>query len=68
MAPEQYRSALAEMIAKDAKETSAMFGASYEARIENMQHTIEWYQTGPLDLALFIPYKLTITTRGAQQP
>jgi len=34
--------------------------------VENMQHTIEWYQTGPLDLALFIPYKLTIATHVAQ--
>lgn len=66
MTPEQYRATLAEMIAKDAKETSALFGASYEARVENMQHTIEWYQTGPLDLALFIPYKLTIATQAAQ--
>ncbi len=66
MAPERYRTTLVEMIAKDARETSTSFGPGYEARVENMQHTIEWYQTGPLDLALFIPYKLTIATRAAQ--
>jgi len=66
MAPERYRPTLVEMIAKDARDTSASFGSGYEARVENMQHTIEWYQTGPLDLALFIPYKLTIATHVAQ--
>jgi len=65
MIPERYRAKLIAKIAADAKETAAQFGPNFEACAEGMQHTIEWYQTGPLDLALYLPYKLTITPRGA---
>ncbi|HEY0283532.1 MAG TPA: hypothetical protein VGC27_13020 [Rhizomicrobium sp.] len=58
--PEQYRAALIAKVAKDAKQTAALFGADYAVRIEGLQHPIAWYQKGPLDLALYIPYTLTI--------
>jgi hypothetical protein len=66
VAPERYRAALVAKIAADAKDTAALFGTGYDATIENLQHTIEWYQTGPLDLALFIPYRMTVAPHGAR--
>jgi len=58
--PEQYRAELIAKIADDAKKTAAPFGPDYQVRIEGLQHPIEWYQKGPLDLALYIPYALTV--------
>jgi hypothetical protein len=58
--PEQYRPALIAKVAEDAKQTAAQFGPEYQVRIEGLQHPIAWYQKGPLDLALYIPYVLTV--------
>jgi hypothetical protein len=64
--PERYRDALIAKIAEDAKQTALLFGPTYDARIEGLQSPVAWYQSGPLDLALYIPYNLTIMPRGAQ--
>ena len=58
--PEQYRAAVIAKVADDAKRTAALFGPDYAVRIEGLQHPIAWYQKGPLDLALYIPYVLTV--------
>ena len=58
--PEQYRAALIAKVAEDAKRTAALFGPEYVVHVEGLQHPIAWYQKGPLDLALYIPYSLTI--------
>jgi hypothetical protein len=63
--PERYRGALVAKIAADANETAKLFGPNYDVRIAGLQHTIQWYQVGPLDLALYIPYELTVAPRGA---
>ena len=65
--PEQYRAAVIAKVAKDAKDTAALFGPDYQVRIEGLQHPIAWYQKGPLDLALYIPYVMTVTPPGAGQ-
>jgi len=65
MDPERYRAELISKIAADAKDIAALFGPNYDARLDGMQHTIEWYQTGPLDLALYLPYRLAIAPHGA---
>ena len=63
---ERYRPELIRKIADESKQTALLFGASYDLRIEGMQRTMQWYQSGPLDLALYIPYTLTIVPRGGQ--
>ena len=61
---ERYRAELIRKIADESKQTALLFGPSYDLRIEGMQRTIQWYQSGPLDLALYIPYTLMIVPRG----
>ena len=63
--PERYRAQLVAKIAANVKDTAALFGSAYEARVEGLQRRIQWYQTGPLDLALYIPYGLVIAPHGA---
>lgn len=58
--PERDRPALLKRIAEDARETAAAFGPGYAASVEGLQAPIAWYQQDPLDLALYITYRLTV--------
>lgn len=62
--PERYRPELVSAIAEDSKHTAALFGASYQVRVEGLQRAIQWFQSGQLDLSLYIPYNLVITPNG----
>lgn len=61
--PNQYRGRVIEAIAADARTTSAAFGAGYAVEITGMANPLTWRQSGPLDLALFIPYAMSVTPR-----
>ena len=58
--PEQYREALITKIVAQSKKTSDLFGAGYGVSIDGLEHVVAWYQKGPLDLALYIPYSLHV--------
>jgi len=58
--PEQYRATILTRIADDARATASAFGAGYGVSVDGLQRPIDWYQSGPLDLALFVSYKLTV--------
>jgi hypothetical protein len=62
--PSQYRPAVAELVAADAKRMATLFGDGYGVEVQGLQLPVSWYQSGPLDLALYIPYKLTIRPNG----
>jgi hypothetical protein len=59
--PEQYRDSIIAMIVSDAKHTAEMFGPANGVDVEGLEHRVSWYQKGPLELALYIPYTLKIT-------
>ena len=58
--PRQYRPQIVAAIAQDAEDTRKAFGAGYAVEIEGLEHPVAWNRSGPLDLALFIPYSLKI--------
>jgi type IV pilus biogenesis protein CpaD/CtpE len=58
--PEQYRGAIIAKVAEDARGISAAFGPGYGVSVDGLQQPVDWYQSGALDLALFIPYKLVV--------
>jgi hypothetical protein len=58
--PEQYRSAIITKISDDAKKTAALIGLDHTVKLEGLQRPVAWYQKGPLDLALYIPYAMTV--------
>jgi hypothetical protein len=62
--PERYRAELIAKIAADTKQIAQTFGADYNPRVEGLQRPIQWYQSGPLDLALYIPYGVVIAPHG----
>jgi hypothetical protein len=65
MNAERYRAELVNKIAEDSKHTAALFGAGYQMRIDGLQHAVQWFPSGKLDLSLYIPYDLVISPNGA---
>ncbi|MDH4385788.1 MAG: hypothetical protein QE280_10135 [Caulobacter sp.] len=61
--PEQYRGEIISLIARDALTSAGAFGQTYGVTVEGLNLPVTWYQAGPLDLALYIPYKLQIAPR-----
>lgn len=63
--PEQYRDGLISQIVAQSKKTAELFGPGYAVSIDGLEHTVSWYQKGPLDLALYIPYSLHVAPLGS---
>jgi hypothetical protein len=63
--PEQYHDALITRIAAESKKAADSFGAGYGVSIDGLERPVAWYQKGPLDLALYIPYSLHVAPLGA---
>jgi len=60
--PELSRDALLQMIASESSRTAAMFGPAYEVEVMGLQYPVKWFRSGLLDLTLFIPYELRISS------
>jgi hypothetical protein len=58
--PRQYRGEIIGAIAKDANEAAKAFGPGYAVTITGLERQMAWTRSGPLDLALFIPYTLMV--------
>lgn len=58
--PAKYRPQVVELVAKDAAKIASSFGDGYGVEVQGLQLPVSWYQSGPLDLSLYIPYKLTV--------
>lgn len=52
-------------MAEDAHKVADAFGPGYGVAVEGLQRPVSWYQAGPLDLALYIPYKLEVQPLAA---
>jgi hypothetical protein len=63
--PEQYRDELITRIVAQSKHTADLFGSGYGVSVDGLEHTVSWYQKGPLDLALYIPYSQHVAPLGA---
>ncbi len=58
--PSQYRPEVARLVAEDARRMATLFGDGYGVEVQGLQLPVSWYQAGPLDLAIYIPYRLTV--------
>ena len=58
--PSQYRPEVARLIAEDARKMAALYGEGYGVEVQGLQLPVSWYQAGPLDLAIYIPYRLNV--------
>jgi len=62
--PAQYRTPILALMAEDARTTAQAFGDGYGVQAEGLENRVTWIQSGPLELSLFIPYKLTVTPKS----
>jgi len=58
--PPQYRGTILNLIAEDSRRASAAFGAGYSVQVSGVENRVTWRQSGPLDLGIFIPYRMTV--------
>ena len=63
VAPDQYRGAVADAIAKDAREMAARVGPDYGVEIEGLSRPVEWARAGLSDVLLYVPYKLVVVPK-----
>lgn len=61
ISPDQYRPAILQAVAEDARATAAAFGVDYRVQVAGLSRQVVWRQAGPLDLMLYIPYQLSVT-------
>lgn len=61
--PPQYRAPILSLIAEDARRASAAFGEAFSVQVSGVENRVTWRQSGPLDLGLFIPYKMTVVPK-----
>ena len=60
VAPDQYRGAIADAIAADARAMAARLGDGYGVQIEGLNRPVEWARSGLSEVLLYIPYRLTV--------
>lgn len=63
VAPDQYRGAIADAIAMDARTLSARFGPDYAVEVEGLNRPVEWARASLSEVLLYIPYKLVIVPK-----
>ena len=61
--PDSYRTQIAQRIAEDAGALAAQMGEGYAFEVEGLNMPVQWARSGPSDVMLYIPYKLTIVPR-----
>ena len=47
----------------DSLKTAAAFGDGYGVSAQGLQLPLSWYQSAPLELALYIPYRMEVRPR-----
>jgi hypothetical protein len=62
--PEQYRSAIIDLVAKDTAGTSAKFGAGYGVEVTGLDKPVQWKRAGLTEVQLFLPANSTIRPRN----
>lgn len=63
VAPDQYRSGIGALVAKDAAEMAAKFGADYAVEVRGLNRPVEWSRAGLTQVLLYIPYELVIVPK-----
>jgi hypothetical protein len=61
--PDSYRTQIAAKVAEDANALAMQMGEGYAVEVEGLNMPVQWARSGPSDVMLFIPYKLTIVPR-----
>ncbi len=59
--PDQYRSAIVDLVAADAKVYAAKFGANYGVEVKGLDRPVEWGRASTTEVLLYVPYAYVVT-------
>ena len=61
--PDQYRGAVADLVAADARDMSRRIGEGYSVEVRGLDRPIEWTRASLTEVFLYVPYSYTVLTR-----
>lgn len=61
--PDQYRDAIVQLVAQDAKHNAAIFGPEFTFNISGIDGAVSWSQVSSTDVFLSVPYRYTIVPK-----
>ena len=61
--PDQYRDAIVQLVADNARHYAAMFGPDYAVQVSGVDGQIFWSQISGTDVFLYVPYRYTIVPK-----
>jgi len=64
VAPDQYRSAIIDLVAADARATAAKMGADYAIEAKGLDRPVEWSRASLTEVFLYVPYTYFIVPKG----
>lgn len=62
--PDQYRGAIIDLVAADAKATAARLGADYAVEAKGLDRPVEWTRASITEVFLYVPYSYAIVPKG----
>lgn len=61
--PDQYRQAIIELVAADARQQAAVFGPDYAVQVSGIDGQLFWSQISGTEVFLYIPYRYSIVPK-----
>lgn len=61
--PDQYRDAIVQLVADNARRYAAMFGPDYAVQVGGIDGQVFWSQVSGTDVFLYVPYRYTIVPK-----
>jgi hypothetical protein len=62
--PDQYRSAIIDLVAADAHATAAKMGPDYAVEAKGLERPVEWARASLTEVFLYVPYSYTVVPKG----
>jgi hypothetical protein len=62
--PDQYRGAIIDLVAADARATAAKMGPDYAVEAKGLERPVEWSRASLTDVFLYVPYGYTVVPKG----
>lgn len=61
--PDQYRGAIVDLVAADARATAARMGPDYAVEAEGLERPVEWTRASLTEVLLYVPYRYRVVPR-----
>ena len=62
--PDQYRGAILDLVAADAKAMTARLGPDYAVEAKGLDRPVEWSRASLTEVLLYVPYTYTVVPKG----